>query len=181
MKALVLFAQGFEEVEAITPVDFLRRGGLEVTAASIHDSLDVSGAHNISVKTDALLSKINPDDYGVVILPGGYDGMLNLGKSQNVVALLKKFAAENKWIAAICAAPSILGDNGLVKGKKCACYPGFEEHLTGGLTSQDQVVVDGNIITSRGPGTAIPFALKILEVVVNKETSQDVGEDTLYL
>ena len=94
---------------------------------------------------------------------------------------MKKYAAEGKWLAAICAAPSVLGDNGLVQGKKCTCYPGFESHLTGGNVTTDKVAVDGKIITSRGPATAIPFALKIIELLVSREKAIEVGEDTLYL
>lgn len=180
MKALVLLANGFEEVEGITQVDFLRRGGLNVTSASIHDSKTVMGAHNIPVGADALLSELNPDDFDIVILPGGGVGTQNLGKSQAVVSIIKKYSAENKWVAAICAAPSVLGDNGLVKGKKCTCYPGFESHMTGGEITTDEVVVDGKIITSRGPGTALAFALKIIELLVSKEAAVEVAEDALY-
>lgn len=181
MNALVLLANGFEEVEGLTQVDFLRRGGIKVTAASIHETKRITGAHNIAVEADALLSDTNTDDYDIVILPGGMDGTLNLGKSKAVVELLKKFAAENKWLAAICAAPSVLGDNGLVNGKKCTCYPGFENHLTGGETSTDEVVVDGKVITSRGPGTAIAFALKIIELLAGREKAVEVGKDTLVM
>jgi len=181
MNALVLLADGFEEVEGLTQVDFLRRGGLNVTAASIHDTKKITGAHNIIVEADALLSEVNADDFDIVILPGGGVGTQNLGKSQAVVSLLKKYATEGKWLAAICAAPSVLGDNGLVQGKKCTCYPGFESHLTGGNVTTDKVAVDGKIITSRGPATAIPFALKIIELLVSREKAIEVGEDTLYL
>ena len=181
MNALVLLANGFEEVEGLTQVDFLRRGGINVTAASIHDTKKITGAHNIIVEADALLSETNTKDYDMVILPGGYNGMLNLGGSKAVVSLLKDFAQKDKWIAAICAAPSVLGDNGLVKGKKCTCYPGFEDRLTGGELSTEEVVVDGKLITSRGPGTALPFALKIIEMLAGKEKSVEVGKDALYL
>lgn len=181
MKALVLLADGFEEVEGLTQVDFLRRGGLAVTSASIHDTKMVTGAHNIRVEADALLSDVNADDFDIVILPGGGNGTINLGRSKTVVDILHKFAAENKWLAAICAAPSVFGDNGLLKGKKCTCYPGFESHLTGGQLSTDEVVVDGKFITSRGPGTAIAFALKIIELLVSKEAATEVGKDCLYL
>ena len=181
MKALVLFANGFEEVEAITQVDFLRRGGINVTAASIHNDKRVVGAHNIPVEADALLADVNADEYSIVVLPGGMNGMLNLGGSKEVVAILKKFNEAGKWVAAICASPSILGDNGLVEGKRCTCYPGFEDHMKGGKTCTNEVVVDGNIITSRGPGTSIAFALKMIELLKDKETAIAVGKDCLYL
>ncbi|WP_297968110.1 DJ-1 family glyoxalase III [uncultured Anaerovibrio sp.] len=181
MKALVLLANGFEEVEGLTQVDFLRRGGIEVTAASIHDDKRVVGAHGIAVEADELLSRVNADEYGIVILPGGLDGMLNLGGSQAVVSLIKKFNEAKKWVAAICASPSVLGDNGLVEGKNCTCYPGFEDRMKGGKTCTDEVVVDGNIITSRGPATSIAFALKMIEVLKDKATAVEVGKDTLYI
>ena len=107
--------------------------------------------------------------------------MLNLGGSKEVVAILKKFNEAGKWVAAICASPSILGDNGLVEGKRCTCYPGFEDHMKGGKTCTNEVVVDGNIITSRGPGTSIAFALKMIELLKDKETAIEVGKDCLYL
>ncbi|ORT99758.1 4-methyl-5(B-hydroxyethyl)-thiazole monophosphate biosynthesis enzyme [Anaerovibrio sp. JC8] len=181
MKALVLLANGFEEVEGLTQVDFLRRGGIQVTAASIHGEKKVVGAHNITVEADELLSNLNSDEYDIVVLPGGMGGMNNLGGSKEVVALIKKFNEAGKWVAAICASPSVLGDNGLVEGKKCTCYPGFEGRLKGGKTSTDEVVVDGNIITSRGPATSIAFALKMIELLKDKATAEEVGKDTLYL
>lgn len=181
MKALVLLANGFEEVEGITQIDFLRRGGIEVTSASIHDRKKIKGAHNIYVGADALLSDVNTDEFDIVVLPGGWDGMLNLKNSAEVSALLNKFNDdENKWIAAICASPSVFGNLGLLKGKKCTCYPGCEEYLNGGEATGENVVVDGKIITSKGPGTSLDFALKMIEVLVSKEKADEVAAAGQY-
>ena len=111
-----------------------------------------------------------------IILPDYKNCIANLPNS-----ILKKFNEAGKWVAAICASPSILGDNGLVEGKRCTCYPGFEDHMKGGKTCTNEVVVDGNIITSRGPGTSIAFALKMIELLKDKETAIEVGKDCLYL
>lgn len=180
MKAIVFFANGFEEVEAITQVDFLRRGGIDTIAASIHDKKELKGAHGITFIADALLSDLRADEYDIVVLPGGYDGMMNLKASAQVAQILKDFNTKKKWIAAICASPSVLGYHGLVEGVKCTCYPGFEKEMTGGICLSDKVVVDGHIITSKGPGTSIDFALKIIELLQSKETAQKIASDAQY-
>ncbi len=180
MKALVLMANGFEEVECITQVDFLRRAGIEVTTASIHEERMVEGGHRVSVKADALLKDVNEDEYDIAVLPGGGVGMQNLKASEAVASLLKKFYQEEKWIAAICASPVIFGGLGFLKGRRCVCYPGMEEGLAGGIVVSDPVAVDGKVITSKGPATSLLFALKMIEMLCGKAAADQVAADAQY-
>jgi len=172
--ALVILAEGFEEVEAIAPVDVLRRAGVRVTIAGATD-LKVRGSRKIVIEADILLKDLAeiPD---VVILPGGLPGATNLAKSGEVVALVKKMNVKGKLIAAICAAPAaVLAPLGILDGKKATCYPGCETDFSRGTVhSKESVVVDGNIITSQGPGTALEFALTIAAQLVGKEMAENV-------
>lgn len=179
MKVLVLLANGFEEVEAITQVDFLRRAGVTVVTASIGNELMVTGNFNIQVKADTLLSEVNSDDFHMVVLPGGVKGMENLNASKEVKDLLMEYNNKEKWLAAICASPKVLGGIGLLKDKKAICYPGHEDGLIGAELVQEDVVIDGKIITSRGPGTSAKFALKLIEVLCGSEKSIEIGTKTL--
>ena len=162
-KALMVFADGFETVEALMTVDILRRGGVEVTMASIYDSLDVTSAQDITIHVDSLLKKENIMEYDIIILPGGQPGTTNLGQSPDVKLAVMAMNGVKKWVAAICAAPTVFGQYGILNGKKACCYPGLEESLTGADIVYDSVTIDGNVITSRGLGTALDFALAILE------------------
>ena len=162
-KALVVFADGFETVEALMTVDILRRGGVEVTMASIYDSEEVTSAQDITVKTDSLLKNENIMGYDIIILPGGQPGTTNLGQSSDVKLAVMAMNGVKKWVCAICAAPTVFGTYGILNGKKACCYPGLEESLTGADVQYDPVTIDGNIITSRGLGTSLDFALAILE------------------
>lgn len=178
MKVLVLFAEGFEEIEGITQVDFLRRAGVETSTVSITDSNLVKGNFGMTIQTENILKEIDEREYDMVVLPGGVKGMENLKVNDKVIDILKSFYKENKWIAAICASPTILGTIGLLQGKKAVCYPGFENGLDGATIVSDDVVVDGKIITSKGPGTSFQFALKLIEVLCGKEISDDIGRKT---
>ncbi len=162
-KALMVFADGFETVEALMTVDILRRGGVEVTMASIYDSLDVTSAQDISVHMDSMLKNENIMEYDAIILPGGQPGTTNLGQSPDVKLAVMAMNGVKKWVCAICAAPTVFGQYGILNGKKACCYPGLEESLKGADIVYDAVTIDGNIITSRGLGTALDFALTILE------------------
>jgi 4-methyl-5(b-hydroxyethyl)-thiazole monophosphate biosynthesis len=164
MKVMVPFAEGFEEIEALTVVDVLRRAGIQVDTVGIVGSVILS-AHGVRMMVDKRLSEINPDEYDAIILPGGSPGYINLGRSGKVIEIIKKFNSKNKVIAAICGAPSILAREGLLDDKKATIYPGNEKLLT--YPRGNPVVVDGNIITSQGPGTAMEFALKIVEKLLN--------------
>ena len=167
----VFLAEGFEEVEALSPVDILRRGGVAVKTVGIGGKT-VTGSHGISVFSDIAEDEIKLDEIEAVILPGGMPGTLNLEKNSTVKAALQ-FAAENgKLIGAICAAPSILGKAGLLDGKLATCFPGFEEYLSGAEYTDEPAVKDGNIITSRGAGAALEFGFFLL-AALKGETAAD--------
>lgn len=178
MKVLVLFANGFEEVEAVTQVDFLRRAGVEVTTASITKDRMVVGTFGIAMQTEVVLNEIDTDIFDMVVLPGGLKGMENLKACKEVSDLLIRYNEQGKWLAAICASPSILGNLGLLENKNAVCYPGHEQNLTGAMIQEDDVVVDGNIITSKGPATSLSFALKLIEVLCGEEKANEIGLKT---
>jgi 4-methyl-5(b-hydroxyethyl)-thiazole monophosphate biosynthesis len=183
-KALVLLAEGFEEVEAITPVDYLRRAGVEVTVAAITESPTVKGAWTgLKVLADTTLFETKTGEWDAVILPGGMPGASNLAASKEVCSLLKDMAAAKKLICAICASPAVvLAPLGLLNGKDFTCYPGMEKKLSpelmSGFTGDNatRVVVDGNIITSRGAGTAGDFAIAIIEELIDETIARKVME-----
>jgi 4-methyl-5(b-hydroxyethyl)-thiazole monophosphate biosynthesis len=177
--ALVILAEGFEEVEGIAPVDTLRRAGVRVTIAGLKDR-QVKSSRHIGVQADILLRDLveMPD---AVILPGGMPGATNLAKSEEVANLIKKMNAAGKIVAAICAAPAaVLAPLGILDGKKATCYPGCESDFKGKTAHvRDRVVVDGNIITSQGPGTALEFSIEIVRQLVGKETADDIRDKML--
>jgi 4-methyl-5(b-hydroxyethyl)-thiazole monophosphate biosynthesis len=184
-KAIVLLADGFEDVEAITPIDYLRRAGIEVTAASISQSLTVTSRWGgIKIIADAVLSQLakQSGDWDAVILPGGMPGASSLASSSETAALLKEMFADGKLICAICAAPAVvLAPLGILSGKKFTCYPGMEEKAStaNGTWSEDRVVVDGNIITSRAAGTAGKFALAIIEKLLDETSAKKIADTVL--
>jgi len=157
-------AFGFEETEAVTIIDVLRRAGFEVTTVSITGFRKVTGAHNISIEADKLFEDADYESADMIILPGGMPGTTNLQNHPGLREKLIQFYAANKTIGAICAAPLILGSLGFLKGRKAVCYPGFESQLTGATVLKSPFVVDGNIITSRGVGTALEFSLEIVRM-----------------
>lgn len=174
MKLLMLLADGFEDTEALTTRDVLIRAGIEVTTASITDRLEVQSSFGIHVLADALLKLIfDTTPYDGIILPGGGRGTKNLSESPLVEIYLQKFAAKNKLLCAICAAPSILGKYGYLVGHKYTCFAGFNEGITGDFTG-NEVEVSGNIITARSMHYSIPFALAIIEKLVGKEAKEKV-------
>ena len=162
-KIAVFLAVGFEEVEAVSTIDVLRRGGLDVDMISVSGNLDVEGGHGISLKCDRLFYNVDYTDYDVLVLPGGMPGTDNLNKHEGLVELLPEFISQGKKVAAICAAPMILGQLGLLENRDAICYPGFEEHLKGAHISYKTVVRDDNIITAKGAGVAMAFGLEILK------------------
>jgi 4-methyl-5(b-hydroxyethyl)-thiazole monophosphate biosynthesis len=181
-KACVFFADGFEEVEALTVVDLLRRGRIETKMVSVSDGLEVVGRSNIRMETDVLFDQMEYKDVDILILPGGQPGTTYLGQHEGLKKLLKEFSdKKGKKLAAICAAPTVFGAMGLLKGKKATCYPGLEDQLKGADIVQDKKVVDdGNIITSRGVGTAIPFALKLIEELEGRKTADEVAASIVF-
>ena len=172
-KVLVFLADGSEEIEALTPVDMLRRAGAEVTFAGVTGK-ECKCSHGVTVVTDALASECAGDEYDMVVLPGGMPGTLNLGASEDVKKITAKAYAGGKFVAAICAAPSVLGEMGLLAGKRATCYPGFEEKLTGACVVREKAVRDGNIITSCGAGAAMEFSLLLVEALYGSETSENL-------
>ncbi len=164
MKTIFVFlATGFEEIEALTPVDVLRRAGLDVQTVSVMNEQTVAGAHGVPVVADKMFAEINPEDAEMILLPGGLPGATNLDEHAGLSELIMKFAEAGKPLAAICAAPLVLGNRGLLQGKKATCYPGFETYLSGAEYTANLVEVDGNVITGKGPGAAMEFAFAIVE------------------
>ena len=179
-KIAIFFAEGYEEIEALTVVDLCRRAGIWVDMVSVTDSLQVTGAHGIPVVMDKMLAEVEFDTLDMLVLPGGMPGTRNLEQVPLLMEQVKAFAAAGKYIAAICAAPSVFGHLGLLEGKNACCYPGFEEELTGANVMFHPGEADGNIITSRGMGCAIDFSLKIIEKLENDDTASKIGRQIIY-
>lgn len=179
-KIAVFFADGCEEIEGLTVVDMLRRAKLDVTAVSVTGSKEIHGSHNITFLADMLYEEAKLDEYDGAVLPGGVPGTPNLGAHEGVVSTVKSFAQAGKLVAAICAAPSVLGENGLLKGKRAACHPGWEEKLVGATVLEENAVTDGNIITSRGMGTAVDFSLAIIQKLAGEDAVAQVKKGIVY-
>ncbi len=176
MKVLVFLADGFEEIEAIVPIDIFRRAGIETTTVSISENKLVRGTHNIMVMADSLFNEMDFSEIDLLYLPGGMPGTRNLDEHVELKKLIQLQAAGNRKIAAICAAPSILGKMNLLNGKEAICYPGFEDKLYRAILSKDKVVKSGNISTAKGAGVALKFALKIVEDLKGKEAADKIAE-----
>ena len=178
--AVVFLADGFEEIEACTIVDILRRCAVAVTVAGTGDGL-VEGAHGMKVSPDTGVETLVVDGFDAVICPGGAPGYINLRKNWIVLELIRKAYDADKLVAAICAAPAVLSDVGVLKGRECTIYPGMEDEIEKGegIPRTDIVVVDGNVITSKGPATALPFALKLGEMLAGKKVAEEVAKKTL--
>ncbi len=178
IKVLVPFAQGFEEIEALTLVDVLRRSGVEVVMAAL-DSDVIEGAHGVKVHSDVLLKEVVKDDFDAVVLPGGLPGSEYLAKSEMLKGILKRHDDNKKLLGAICAAPWALGEAGVLKSSY-TCYPSFEKVIMkNGYISKDDIVIDENIITSRGPATAMKFALAIVKALCGDEKYHEVKSGLL--
>ena len=176
----VFLADGFEEVEALTPVDMLRRCNIEVITVGVGNQ-SVIGSHGIPVLANIQDTQLNLDDrVDMIVLPGGMPGTLNLEKNANVQSAIDYCVQNNKYIGAICAAPYILGHKGILDGKEATCYTGFEEQLGKAVISQKPVCVDGNIITSRGAGTAMPFAFELVKALTSDERVEKLIQSVLY-
>lgn len=174
-KVLVPLAEGCEELEAVTIIDLLRRAGIEVIAAGLQPGI-VKASRGTQLMPDMTLDTALQNDFDMVVLPGGMPGAKHLKEDPRILSLLKKMAGEEKYTAAICAAPTVLAEAGLLKGKKATSYPGFLDKMalpdTRYLT--DAVVRDGKVLTSRGPGTAMDFALALIEALSGRETRDQV-------
>lgn len=174
MKVTVFLADGFELVEAMCPIDLLRRAGAVVTTVSISDSLTVASANGVSVLADTTLAAIDPTLPDLVFLPGGMPGSANLRACDAVCQIVLDTNRNGGFVAAICAAPFILGELGLLAGREAICYPGFEDKLSGATLSKHKVIRDGNIITAAGMGVALPFAAALVEALYGKEKADEV-------
>lgn len=175
----VFLAEGFEEVEAMTPVDLLRRAGVSVSTVSVTGALEVTGSHKITIKADMLFEDLK-EEADMLVLPGGMPGTIHLKEHEKLAELIQSYNGKEKYLAAICAAPTVYGEMGLLAGRKAACYPGMEEGLLSADVCYDNVAVDGNFITSRGLGTAIDFSLKLIEILVSKDKADEIAKKVVY-
>lgn len=182
MNVIVFLAEGFEEVEALTVVDYLRRvDEIAVNTIAIGDSLQVLGAHDVEVKADRHIDDLlKPDLYEAIVIPGGMPGATNLRDDQRVIKMIKEMNKKGKLVAAICAGPIVLEKAKIIDGKKVTSYPGFEKDLPDSLYREEDVVVDGNIITSRGPAKAVDFALEIVKYLVGEKEVEALKKGILY-
>jgi 4-methyl-5(b-hydroxyethyl)-thiazole monophosphate biosynthesis len=175
----LFLATGVEETEAIATTDVLRRANLPVTTVSITGKTEVTGAHGITMIADALFEAVDFSHGNMLVLPGGMPGATNLGLHKGLSELLKQYLENDKFLAAICAAPKVLGKLNLLQGKVATCYPGFEEELLGAVLSDKPVVQDGNLITAKGPAFAIDFGLKIVEVLQGRGAAAKIASGML--
>lgn len=173
-------ATGFEEVEALAPVDILRRGGVEIKTVSITGQLIVESAHGVGIRADVLFEDIDPTSADLLMLPGGLPGATNLNEHEGLRRALMAQNERGGRIAAICAAPLVLGGLGLLEGKKATCYPGFEKYMTGATYTADLCTVDGNITTGRGPAAVLPYSYALLEQFVGAEAAKQVRDGMIY-
>lgn len=179
-KTAIFLAAGFEEIEALTVVDLFRRVRIEIDMISITEEKKVVGSHGIAVDADKVINEIDFSQYDMVILPGGMPGTLNLEACESLMAGVELLYTREKWIAAICAAPSILGHRNMLQGKLACCYPGFEKDLFGANVSLEPVCVDGHMVTSRGMGCAVQFGLKLVECLLGEEVSRDLAGKIIW-
>lgn len=176
----VFFADGYEEIEALTVVDILRRASIPVKMVSITGEKEVTSSHQVTVKMDCLLSEVDFNKVEMIVLPGGMPGTKNLEACVPLMEQVDAFVKAGRPVSAICAAPSILGHRGHLKGKEACCFPSFEDHLEGAAVLKTPSVVSKNIITGRGMGAAIPFALSILERYQGKDAADAMAEKIVY-
>ena len=178
-QVLVPLAEGFEEIEAVTIIDTLRRGGIQVTVAAL-DTLTVTGSHAIVVQADALLTDVHQRHFDAVVLPGGIPGAIHLKESAHVIDLVRRMNRNQQWVCAICAAPTVLEEAGVSKGRRATSHPSFQNQMTSARYQEDPVVVDGNVITSRGPGTALSFSLEVVRQLTNESVSSELAAAMLH-
>ena len=173
MKVVVFFATGYEGIEALSVVDVLRRGEVEVIMTGV-DGKTVKSSRNIPVVMDQTLEEVDYESVDMLVLPGGVPGVHNLFASEEVKKQVKQFKDQNKWLAAICAGPGVLGKCGVLEGEKATCYPGFEEELIGACVLKERVVTSGKIVTGIGAGASLEFALELLSHLKGKEVADKV-------
>lgn len=179
-KVYVFLADGFEEIEGLTAVDILRRAGVETITVSIMEEKKINGSHGILVEADQMFQDVDPESADMLVLPGGMPGTLHLKAHEGLREQLLSFDRQGRPVAAICAAPSILSELGILKGRKACAYPSFEEGLECAEVVQEPVVTDGHVTTGRGMGAAIPFALRLTEVLVGAEKAEEIRKSIVY-
>ena len=179
-KVYEFLADGFEEIEALTPVDILRRGGVDITTVSINTTKEVRGAHGIVVTADILFRDADYLDADLLLLPGGMPGAKNLLEHEGVCATILSHYQEGKRIGAICAAPMIFGYLGILHGKRATCYPGFEKFLEGAEYTGDLVTADGNITTGKGPGASFAYSYQLLSYFRDAEAVDCIKQGMMY-
>lgn len=179
-KAGIFFGTGFEEIEALTVVDLLRRAGITAECVSVDDKAAVTGSHGITVEMNTGISRADFDGYDVIVCPGGLPGVDNLEACKALTDKIREFYENGRLVAAICAGPRIFGHMGIVEGRRACIYPGMESELKGAEVSYEKAVRDGNVITSRGMGTSIAFALEIITALLDRETADRLAEKIVY-
>ena len=175
----ILLADGFEEIEALTPLDILRRAGYDARTVAISSKVAI-GSHGISVICDMSADEVKLDEVSMVIFPGGMPGSLNLDASPFTDKIIEAVTKNNGRISAICAAPLILGRRGLLKGRRAVCYPGFENELSGAIIEKDSVITDGNITTAKGMGVALPFSLELVRLLSGECEMKKIRNAIIY-
>lgn len=180
-KVYQFMADGFEDIESLAAVDILRRGGVDVKTVSITGSEYVESSHGVTVKTDMLFEDVRLDDADLLMLPGGMPGAEHLNRHEGLRAALLGHNAAGRHIAAICAAPMVLGSLGLLNGRRATCYPGFEDRLTGATYTAELFTTDGNITTGEGPAATFPYAYALLTMLTDGQTAQGVAEGMRYV
>jgi protein deglycase len=178
--ATVHLAEGFEEIEAVTIIDVLRRVEIETIVVSVSGYHEVEGAHGLKIRADRLFEDIDYQEVGMIVLPGGMPGAANLKDHIGLRNKILQLRREDKFLGAICAAPMVFGALGLLEGEKATCYPGFEKYLTGANVTENNVEVSGKIITGKGPGAAMEFTLKIVEIIKGKDEADDLAGKLIY-
>lgn len=181
MKAVVYLATGFEETEAVVPIDLLRRAGIDVTISSIDDELVVKSSHGVTIKADKSLSESDKEEYDIVFLPGGMPGAINLSQCWSVNERIIRMAADKKIVSAICASPSVvLANAGLLENRRATCFPGSEKYSNKTDFLSDGVVVDDNIITAKSAGYAFDLSLAIIAEAISKEKADEISSAVYF-
>lgn len=180
IKVYEFLATGFEDIEALIPLDIMRRAGVDIRTVSVTGSKTVETAHGVTITADLLFEEADFSDADLLMLPGGLPGATNLNEHQGLREALINHAGQGKLIGAICAAPMVLGSLGLLRGKRATCYPGFETYLEGAEYTPELCVRDGNIVTGEGPAAAFPYAYTLLELLTDARTVEQIAEGLMY-
>lgn len=179
-KVYEFLATGFEDIEALIPLDIMRRAGVDFKTVSITGDLYVESAHGVSIKADMLIEDADFSDADLIMLPGGLPGATNLNAHDGVKKAVMEQNARGNMLGAICAAPMVLGGIGLLQGRRATCYPGFEKYLEGAEYTHELCTVDGNITTGEGPAAALPYAYTLLAALTDKQTADQIAEGMMY-